>query len=229
LSKPKLVRVDFGEVHESELNKELKVKEESNNIFEKVIKSLRILKASALFRGSTIETNFSTFTTHGDSKRSLLYENIVLGEECFISYEDSKKLKSIFTELKYIDRNEFEIASNRLSYGIERRSNEDKILDYIIGLESLYLPDGYSELTFRLSLRIAFMLEKDGLERKKVFNIIKAIYESRSKITHGKKSKLTINDVSKAEDILRKSLYIYVEDSSKFTREYLEDIFFAKE
>lgn len=84
----------------------------------------------------------------------------------------------------------FQHAINRFGNSIEKYSPEDpeRLLEYAIALEALYLNDignDRGELTYRLSLRAARLLESDVEKRKRIFFLVKNLYSFRSKIAHG--------------------------------------------
>jgi hypothetical protein len=79
-----------------------------------------------------------------------------------------------------------EYAIRRFSEAETRQNPEDKIVDLIVACESLFLPDGSAELSYRMSLRFAFTLAHDGIERRWLFEEMKAAYAIRSWIVHGK-------------------------------------------
>jgi len=92
-------------------------------------------------------------------------------------------------------------AMRRFRNSIERYSVDDaeRLLEYAIALESLYLNDNSSErgeLTYRLSLRAARLLAKDFEKRKKIFDFVKKLYGFRSRIAHGE----DISRLKKAKD-----------------------------
>ena len=214
-AKPKLVGDTTPEPNPEQVNREMR---ESGDLFDLVIKALRILKSSAVYRDHVISTETLTFIPHaGISSRSPLLENIVFGNKCVISTKEAEELEIVFNKTKQAKGQPFKIASNRLGFGLERRFDEDRLLDFMIGLESLYLPDGNVELTFRLSLRVAFITNQEMAERKQVFKFIKKMYGLRSKIAHGKKYEPTKEDISKIEEILRQSLKIYLDNPGTFT------------
>jgi len=144
-------------------------------------------------------------------------EDIVVGEKCVIEEKDIPELKTILAFLIVESASRFNVAQRRLSLGIGRRNLEDRLIDYMIGLEALYLPDGNLELSFRLSLRIAFLLRTDPSERKETYYFVKKMYGTRSDIVHGKKRKLTKDEVGKLEELLRNSLKLWLNDKSNFS------------
>lgn len=211
----KKVGDDFSVQDGTKINKEL---HEINNLFDTVIDSLRILKASAVYRDQRIKTENITFHPLSAIKTTWLsfFENIAVGEKCNIDETDIPLLKKIFEFLYTESDNRFKIAQRRLSLGIERKSLEDRLIDYMIGLETLYLPDGNEELRFRLSVRVAFLLYS-GTQRKDTFYFLKNMYSTRSNIVHGKKYKLNAEDINKLEDLLRKSVILWIEDKNNFS------------
>lgn len=199
---------------------------ESGDVFDLVVKALRILRRSAIYRENGVITKQLTFNPHaGVTSRFSFFEKPVMGTKCTLSRQDAGEIKTIFTKMKQ-EKNPFIIASNRLGFGMERRSDEDKLLDYMIGLESLYLPDGQDELTFRLSLRVSFTLQQEMTVRKSDFDFLKKMYGVRSKIAHGKEYNLTTDDIIKLEEKLRQSLKLYLTSPSKFSKENLDNAYF---
>lgn len=190
---------------------------ETNDLFDLVINSLRILKSSAVYRDHRIKTEQITFHPFGHTiTRSLVFENTVLGEECKIKTTDVALLCEIFDFLCTENDSRFKVALRRLSLGIERENLEDKLIDYMIGLEALYLPDGNAELSFRLSVRAAFLLSSK-IKRKNTYNFLKKMYNVRSSIVHGNKYELNIEDIKKLEELLRKSVILWIKDKNNFS------------
>ena len=176
------------------------------------------MKPSAIFRDHRISSELMTFHPHATTSTIIPhFENIVVGGKCVIGEEDIPELKRIFTFLMSEDDSRFNVAQRRLSLGIERKSLEDWLIDYMIGLEALYLPDGNQELSFRLSLRMAFLLYTDPIERKGMYYFTREMYKTRSNIVHGNKYDLNVNEASKLEELLRRSLRLWIEEKSKFS------------
>ena len=80
-------------------------------------------------------------------------------------------------------------ARKRLANSIDRYAPDDpeKLIEYAIALESLFLDDsdGRTELSYRLALRAARLLEKDLESRRSCFHTIRDLYNFRSRIAHG--------------------------------------------
>jgi len=93
---------------------------------------------------------------------------------------------------------------------------EDRLLDQMIALESLYLVDP-QELSYRLALRAAFLIGADEKQRKQVLNDLKDAYNARSKIIHGKKPPANLPElVVKTEECLRQSIRHILKLSDKY-------------
>lgn len=87
------------------------------------------------------------------------------------------------------------VAIDRLNLGTERLRAEDRIIDSVICLESLFLhdsgePQERGELRYRLALRGARFLAEDRTQRKRIFDELKQAYDVRSAIVHGGEYKL---------------------------------------
>jgi|SRR5258708_6507114 len=223
-TKQKMVGRFRSEPSPEQLERELN---ESVDLFDIVIKALRVLKSSGVYREHGVTTETLTFSPYAViSTRVSFFENTVLGDKCKLTAQEANELKALYAKVKQASNQTFKIASSRLGFGMERRFEVDKLLDYMIGLESLYLPDGNDELTFRLSLRVAFVVNHDMTERKNLFKFLKKMYGVRSKIAHGKKHELSKEDISKTEQILRQSLKIYLDNPGAFTSDVLDNIYF---
>lgn len=113
---------------------------------------------------------------------------------------------------------------------------ETRLVNFSIALESIFSTDNI-ELSYRISLRVSFLLGNNSAERKEIFENVKGIYNIRSKIVHGsvlrkkEKDKL-LKTVEKLEVYLRASiikilkepkLISIFKDSSKIN-DYFDDM-----
>lgn len=98
----------------------------------------------------------------------------------------------------------------RFNSALVRSSIYDKIVDLTIALESLI--EGETELAYRVALCSSILAEPDESKRPDLFNMIKRLYDARSKIVHGtslsyKKRKKVIDPVEHNWDkLLRTAL-----------------------
>jgi hypothetical protein len=79
-------------------------------------------------------------------------------------------------------------AVRRFSFAEERTRPDDRLLDLVIAAESLllgHMKEVEGELSFRLRLHAAHLLDTDDAERRLVYAAMKLAYATRSAIVHG--------------------------------------------
>jgi len=125
----------------------------------------------------------------------------------FYVYYRSKDLTK--SELKFILT-----SINRFSSAIEKSDKEEKIVDFVISLESL-LVSGPGESTVKLSHRVATLMADNDDDREFLWKFTKKAYNFRSGLVHkGEKRpfeidsmSLTLDQISaKLEEITRESI-----------------------
>ena len=90
------------------------------------------------------------------------------------------------------DKHFLSVAIRRFSQSIEREDVEDKIIDYLISAEALFLSSGGSfegELKYRLSHRAAMFIESETEKQRNIFKFMQKAYDVRSAIVHGRTAK----------------------------------------
>lgn len=110
------------------------------------------------------------------------------------------------------------IAVRRFASAEEKINYEDKVIDFLIAFEALFFKEGETaELTHKISVRVARLLETDFEEKKNQFKEMKDIYKIRSKIVHGDEPSFSRTNfgnlqevASRTEELLRKSLKIFL-------------------
>ena len=109
-------------------------------------------------------------------------------------------------------------AIRKFSQAVENDDKQDRILDFMTCLESLYLSNE-QQISFRLALRIAIILGKTTKQKLAIHEFILKMYNLRSKIIHGDKiPKIMINEktidmqsyLHHMEDIARSSIRIFM-------------------
>jgi hypothetical protein len=195
--------------------------DEARDLFDTLMKALRVLKPSGVYRDTDIITEVMMYypiTLISNHYSIFRLYKASIENNCILSFQEGNTLKSLFKKMRMMKDDRFRIALDRLNFGMARDLDEDRFLDYMIGLEALYLPDGNDELSFRLSLRVAFTVAQGMKKRKDTFRFMRGMYTQRSNIAHGNKKKnLTPEDVLWTEEILRLSLKKYLEDETLFT------------
>lgn len=147
----------------------------------------------------------------------------------YITRNDLRNVKKLFTliEAKKED-DKFNLCAELYSRALQggKLDFDLRFILLVTCLESLYLPDIEQELTFRLCLRIAKLLSKYGYgARKEIYKKTKDIYKARSILLHsGKVDKLSKEIFYDSTEIVRKSLILYLKDSSLFSKDGLDNI-----
>ncbi len=97
------------------------------------------------------------------------------------------EIQLIFKDLVGNEYKQINLACSRLENSFYRKDEGDKIIDIVIGLESLLSDNKSGDITYKLSLRAAYLLQFSSLGDSKldIFNNMKAIYAYRSAIVHG--------------------------------------------
>lgn len=109
-----------------------------------------------------------------------------------------------------------DIALRRFNFAYDRMLAEDRIVDYLISFEALFLNDTNIDSTYRISRRIPILLEDDFNKRKEMSKKIKIAYSNRSKIVHGEKIEIDFSYTQEIQDILRKCVIRLIEKWDKF-------------
>ena len=186
------------------------------------------MRKSGAFLGNDIYSFIVSFYKDFNSISSP-EPNLLFDEIFEFSSVDVQKLQDIYKNLKKIKENNFNIAVDRFNSGISNQNLINKLIDFIIGLEALFLKDINQELQYKLAIRTAFSLEESNSERKNIFDLILRSYGIRSNILHGEKNLIpTSEDLNSLEEILRKSINLYLKDMSKFNPNILKYITFIE-
>ncbi len=153
-------------------------------------------------------------------------------DKIIIMLNQFKKLD--FVKYKFLD-----MVIRRFNYAYERDRAQDKLIDYMISFESLLLTESEKgELSFRLALRTAFLLEEEKNNREEIFKNIKDAYKVRNELVHGKhedKINISLNKkydmdinlfASKIEEELRKSIknILYKINNYDNQKEFIEEL-----
>lgn len=147
----------------------------------------------------------------------------------FFSKKDLRSFNQFFKDYKKVDfkksKNNFlKTAIRRFGISVEHREYEDKIVDYVVCLESLYSSKGEA-LLFKFTNRVALILGKNNDGRVKLLEFMKKSYDVRSKIVHGeipkpfeikKKTYSTIDVVIELDKITRKSIRHFLKLTNKY-------------
>lgn len=120
-----------------------------------------------------------------------------------LTAENVSRCSTLFGLLRTLCSNNkrMDVAIRRFNNSYFRRHDEDSILDLLIALECLLSDGSTSEMTHKLSLRVAALsslASPNNLTPGSVFREVKKIYDFRSAIVHG-----NIDKASKTASISR--------------------------
>jgi hypothetical protein len=143
-----------------------------------------------------------------------------------LSAEDISRAREIFPryEATKSDR-QFAFVLRRFQTAYERRTDEDRLIDYWIGLEALFSaePGIQGELTYRLSLRLARYLREALEGRRDIRKRARDSYRLRSRIVHGDPSPPDLGDTTReTEQLLREALVRWIDPTVSHDFENLD-------
>lgn len=99
------------------------------------------------------------------------------------------------------------IALRRFDQASGRENDEDTLIDLWIAFEALLLPDGSTELNYRIALRLARLCGDTPERRQDIFISAKESYRARSKIVHGESPREPIRQIlPRTGDMAREAL-----------------------
>ena len=174
--------------------------------------------------------------------KSISNPNILYNPGNILKLDDDKisRLKNLWQLLRKSPNADLvRLAFNRWSNNVYRVDESDQILDYWIGLESLFTPDSNQDISYRAAIRIAAFLGETPEERVKIYDDIKHSYGWRSAIIHGNllnskklnemNKKGTLHDTTiKTLSYLRKAILKLLESEEKFEPSLIEKKLLSK-
>lgn len=164
--------------------------------------------------------------------------NLVDGTGIRLTKEGGEIVKSLWKSLNNPSMQSLVgLAFRRWSSGIERKTDEDRIIDYWVGLESLFATGSNQEILFRCSYRMAAYLGKNGGERKEIVQDVQDCYSWRSALAHGSKqpekkvsNRMSIDQaVAKSRSYLRDALLKILRFDHAFDARKIECEFLGRE
>ena len=203
--------------------------QETGRIFDEMISALR------LFKPGTVGYNFIRTEAldwnpiGGGSIHSGIFKHPYHGEYR-LEKNEVPDFKEFFKKLEHKPKF-LDVPLRYFNYAHTRERPEDKLIDYMIAFEGLFLVKEKAELSYRLSLRVAAFLGENLDEKGKIFTLMRKAYDLRSDIVHGSsysknidinEEKLSFEElVSWVEELLRKSIKKSI-DTGQEPRKILE-------
>jgi hypothetical protein len=211
--------------------------EETTGSFHVILSTLKLFKNSAVF----IDRDIITEIYENGKKKSLKFidNNYVVrekfGDSLIIKKDDIPVILKLYKKNNILkeDKNiNFFLAKNMLNYGMNKIHPGDAVIDYFTGLEAIFIRGSSDNLSYRLSILVAAILGKSQKfeEKKEIFEFIKDMYNLRSRLVHGDRSKESIKFIIKKlnrpnllrlEEYLRNSLKLFIKRPDNFNEENL--------
>jgi hypothetical protein len=116
-------------------------------------------------------------------------------------------------------------AVHRFDLGCRRPERRDRFIDWWVALESLF-GDKRGELTYKLSLRIAYFTE-DGPKRPDLARKLRRAYDARSDVVHGQEPKEIKTHEQVTCEALRSALQRLILAQSAIDLQKLDDFIAA--
>jgi hypothetical protein len=115
-----------------------------------------------------------------------------LGTGVSLSAHNIEEFRNIYARIEDVDSNPvlgyLGVPLRRFHASSARPTDEDSLVDFVIGLESLLAPDSPNiEVTFRFRLRGATVLSSDFGNAVQRLAFLSKLYRARSEAVHGKK------------------------------------------
>ena len=114
--------------------------------------------------------------------------------------EDARELFLMRNGLPERTRRSLNVSIHRWIKSKGASSTQNRLIELRIALEALYLKDAGGEMSFKIATRGAWHLGISGEERKKVFSVLRNVYDLASKVVHARKIK---DSLEKQDKILK--------------------------
>lgn len=167
----------------------------SGGLEQDVLNALRLYKEGQVYPIATISKSKSIFSFGASYNYSTPARSFMRDKFQLIEDEKDKFIEfwKVYHGLNIPVKHYLTVAIRRFSQANERTSVEDKIIDYLISAEALFLSSGGSfqgELKYRLSHRAAMFIENETEKQREMFKFMQRAYDVRSDIVHGATPKL---------------------------------------
>lgn len=186
--------------------------------FENVINALRLFKSGNSQFGSLYLSKSEIWHVNDLQKIKQNYERPSSLFKIILNKNEDKKFivfyKHLTNRIHLLNKSNFlESSIRRFGMAFYHKKPVDKIVDYVICLESLLL-EGPGESTLKLSHRLAALLGRSDKERLEIWYFIKTAYNFRSGYLHKTEERnFIIDSVNIGLDIAAKKLEEYSKEA----------------
>lgn len=192
----------------------------------------RLLTAMRLLTDASPSVAFTEMQTSGFFNQGFgsysVFRVLRLGGSAKIKKSEESGLVELYGRLKSSPcLTKMGLSLARWNSAGDRLTEDDRLIDYWIAFESLFVPDSTQELSYRTALRIAAFLGPTGSERGQIYKHMKQSYDLRSRIVHGsvrkRKKDLPSGElVNVTRSYLRQTLLKMLKSSVRFNPSELE-------
>lgn len=171
---------------------ELKTQAYNESDFDSIIASLRLWKKGRIGKNKIYV--MSKWNPQGGMIARTL-ETLHGGNYLVLKSSEVSEFKEFFVKVNNLKISQYsylKIAINRFNYAFEKGRQVDKLIDYVMSFEALF-SEGAEDLSYKIPLRVARLLEVDFVQRKRIYKILRRAYSTRSVIVHGEETVGKIN------------------------------------
>ena len=137
-------------------------------------------------KGDLINIHFKSYNNYPSYLEDGSWNNEV---EC-LSIKQLNKVKDLFNKIIDSKNKSIELSIDRLFRALLRENHEDAFLDILIGIEILLTDDEKTEVTYKLAIRVAYIMNKlNKVKDVDYKGVMKELYKYRSAIVHGNSNK----------------------------------------
>lgn len=182
------------------------------SILQSCISALRLFKSGVVWLGPNFCMQVSPPRCVRYSRDRDAMEPLIEGNEYHLTEGEIADLGALYDQLCNLDlrkNRRLQTALFRLNL-THRAPLAYKPVDLMIGLEALYTGDS-QELAYKLATRAAYVLGDTEARRARIWAVLKAAYNVRSDIVHGKRLPNTIK-LGKGQPIDALGMVLEVED-----------------
>lgn len=190
-------------------------------LFQDVRLALLLFKDRLVALGHTVVTEAGGFDYLGGLSFAGAIDTspVVLGVRYTLDAKESEDFKMFYKMVtKNLKKSFLRRAADRFVTAVYNRPYEERLIDFIIALECLYLPGIRTESSFRLSRRAARLIANTtGAEFEEVYDDLKLGIQLRNTLVHGEDPSKEIKTIKQKH----KSLHDFVKRMDAYMRESL--------
>lgn len=147
-----------------------------------------------LFKSGAVSANWCygypvSFHSYYISKFFVLPPGAHFSEMYVLNTKEAQRLRRLMTKLGLYAKSSrkyknVELALDYFNSSYSKMKAEDRFIDLMVAMDALYGIG--AELSYRLSLRVSFLLGKDETKIREIYKNMQSIYAIRNNILHGR-------------------------------------------